>query len=189
MVSGTPAELFLPPIPTESWRRGSPPSPYGNQAVPSGRRNMPRPVDRASNCPGQRGSLPTRASWGVGGRFGVVVRRVPIRAPILTIPVHVVKPEGVGDERTHRSREHKAVAGPNAGSPGWEPRLECGVSHVADPGQRFWIVAAVIPRLGPGATSVFPLGFCWQPVHLALPTAEPPAEGHRVVQLTFTTGC
>ena len=42
------------------------------------------------------------AGWVVCGGLGVVFRAVPIRAPLPGISVHVVEPEGIGLELSHR---------------------------------------------------------------------------------------
>ena len=51
-------------------------------------------------------------------RIGVV--RVPIRAPLEGISVHVVQPEGIGLGLPHRRREHIVVAGPDHVFPVWD---------------------------------------------------------------------
>ena len=52
-----------------------------------------------------------RAGWVICGRYGEVVRAVPIGAPLPGISVHVVKPEGVGLEGAGRRGEREAIAG------------------------------------------------------------------------------
>ena len=121
------------------------------------------------------------AVWVVCGRFAVVVRAIPIRAPLPGVAVHVVESEGVGLELAHRSREHVAVAGLDRPFPVRELRLGRRVGHVRHLGQRLGIVAAVIPCFRSGPAGVFPLGLGRQPVGLAFLAAEPLAEGHRVV--------
>ncbi len=144
-----------------------------------------RPGVAGPEVPAAAAVHPVRGLKGASGvvhrRTLVVIGRVPVRAPLPDVPVHVVQPPGVRIVAAHRCRVDETILRGNGPRPVRILRLRRPVRNVCYRGQALGIVTIAILCRRPSPAGVFPLRFRRQPVRHPLLAAQPLGEGHGVV--------